>query len=151
MTSTVADILQRIEALSQSEQQELVTAICDRWGIANESEEANWAESIRDKIDEAYASTEPSVDGSTFIQQRRSTIDQNRLQDLRHDALIGWESSQRGESIDGPTAIAQIRTRLHAKHDQILTKLNQVYTEESSDLDPVIANLQLQSLSHDGW
>jgi hypothetical protein len=51
MTSTVADILQRIAALSQSEQQELVMAICDRWGIANESEESDWAESIRDKID----------------------------------------------------------------------------------------------------
>jgi hypothetical protein len=79
MTSTVADILQRIEALSQSEQQELVTAICDRWGIANGSEATDWAESIRDKIDEAYASTEPAVDGSTFIQKRRSAIYQDPL------------------------------------------------------------------------
>jgi antitoxin ParD1/3/4 len=117
MTSTVADILQRIEALSQSEQQELVTAICDRWGIANGSEATDWAESIRDKIDEAYASTEPAVDGSTFIQKRRSAIYQDRLQDLQRDALIGWEAAQRGESIDGPTAIAQIRARLHTKID----------------------------------
>jgi antitoxin ParD1/3/4 len=115
MTSTVADILQAIEALSPSEQQELITALCDRWGIASESEEANWAESIRDKIDEAYASTEPSVDGGTFIQERRSAIYQDRLQDLQHDALIGWEAAQRGESIDGPTAIAQIRERLQTR------------------------------------
>jgi antitoxin ParD1/3/4 len=115
MTSTVADILQAIEALSPSEQQELITALCDRWGIASKSEESNWAESIRDKIDEAYASTEPSVDGGTFIQERRSAIYQDRLQDLQHDALIGWEAAQRGESIDGPTAIAQIRERLQTR------------------------------------
>jgi antitoxin ParD1/3/4 len=118
MTSTVADILQAIEALSPSEQQELITALCDRWGIASESEAANWAESIRDKIDEAYASTEPSVDGSTFIQQRRSAIYQDRLQDLQRDALIGWEAAQRGKSIDGPTAMAQIRERLQTRKSE---------------------------------
>jgi hypothetical protein len=70
---------------------------------------------------------------------------------LHQDALIGWEAAQRGESIDGPTAIAQIRARLHTKHDQILTKLNQVYTEESSDLDPVVTNLQFLSMPHEDW
>jgi antitoxin ParD1/3/4 len=115
MTSTVAEILHAIEALSPSEQQELITALCDRWGIANESEEANWAESVCDKIDEAYASTELSVDGSTFIQERRSAIYQDRLQDLQRDALIGWEAAQRGELIDGPTAIAQIRENLKTR------------------------------------
>jgi antitoxin ParD1/3/4 len=118
MTSTVARILQTIEALSQSEQQELVMAMCDLWGIANESEAADWAESIRDKIDEAYASTEPAVDGSTFIQERRSAIYQDRLKDLQRDALIGWEAAQRGESIDGPTAMAQIRERLQTRKSE---------------------------------
>ncbi len=47
---------------------------------------------------------------------QQEDIYQGRLQDLQHDALIGWEASQRGESINGPTAIAQIRARLHAKH-----------------------------------
>jgi antitoxin ParD1/3/4 len=36
-----------------------------------ESGEAGWLESIRGKIDEAYESTEPSVDGSTFVNQLR--------------------------------------------------------------------------------
>jgi antitoxin ParD1/3/4 len=36
-----------------------------------ESGEADWIESVRGKIDEAYASTEPSVDGSTFVNQLR--------------------------------------------------------------------------------
>jgi hypothetical protein len=65
MTSTVADLLQTIEALSLTEQQELLIALFDRFlVIAHGPEDASWIESIRDKIDAAYASTEPSVDGS---------------------------------------------------------------------------------------
>jgi antitoxin ParD1/3/4 len=42
-----------------------------------ESGEADWLESIRGKIDEAYASTEPPVDGSTFINQLRQRFQPN--------------------------------------------------------------------------
>jgi metal-responsive CopG/Arc/MetJ family transcriptional regulator len=37
------------------------------------------------------------------------------------------------------------------KSSQILEKLNQVYTEESSDLDPVMAKMQFMSLPSEDW
>jgi metal-responsive CopG/Arc/MetJ family transcriptional regulator len=35
--------------------------------------------------------------------------------------------------------------------DRILSKLNEVYSEESSELDPVLAKMQFMSLSHEDW
>lgn len=35
--------------------------------------------------------------------------------------------------------------------NQILEKLNQVYSEESSDLDPVLAKMQFMSLDREDW
>lgn len=35
--------------------------------------------------------------------------------------------------------------------NQILNKLNQVYSEESSELDPMLARLQLMSLPREDW
>ncbi len=35
--------------------------------------------------------------------------------------------------------------------DQILSKLNQIYSEESSELDPVLAKIQLMSLPSENW
>jgi metal-responsive CopG/Arc/MetJ family transcriptional regulator len=35
--------------------------------------------------------------------------------------------------------------------DQILLKLNQVYTRESSELDPVMARMQFMSLPREDW
>jgi metal-responsive CopG/Arc/MetJ family transcriptional regulator len=35
--------------------------------------------------------------------------------------------------------------------DQILDKLNQVYAEESSALDPVLAKIQFMSLPRENW
>jgi metal-responsive CopG/Arc/MetJ family transcriptional regulator len=39
------------------------------------------------------------------------------------------------------------------KHNRnkILHKLNQVYSKESSELDPVMARMQFMSLPHEGW
>ena len=34
---------------------------------------------------------------------------------------------------------------------QILSQLNKVYTEESSDLDPTIATMQFMSLPRENW
>lgn len=34
---------------------------------------------------------------------------------------------------------------------QILNKLNQVYSQESSELDPVLAKLQFMSLASEDW
>lgn len=35
--------------------------------------------------------------------------------------------------------------------EQILSKLNEVYSEESSELDPVLAKMQFLSLSREDW
>jgi metal-responsive CopG/Arc/MetJ family transcriptional regulator len=35
--------------------------------------------------------------------------------------------------------------------EQILSKLNNVYSKESSDLDPTIATMQFMSLSREDW
>lgn len=35
--------------------------------------------------------------------------------------------------------------------NQILNKLNQVYSQESSELDPVLAKMQLMSLPSEDW
>ena len=39
-----------------------------------------------------------------------------RLQELQQDALIGWEASQRGQIVDGATAMAQIRANLRSRY-----------------------------------
>ncbi|MEM9216262.1 MAG: type II toxin-antitoxin system ParD family antitoxin [Cyanobacteria bacterium P01_F01_bin.150] len=49
--------------------------------------------------------------------QKQEDIYQGRLLELQQDALIGWEASQRGKVVDGPTAMAQIRANLHNRHD----------------------------------
>jgi len=43
--------------------------------------------------------------------QQQEDIYQGRLLELQKDALIGQEASQRGEVVDGATAIAQIRAK----------------------------------------
>ncbi len=35
--------------------------------------------------------------------------------------------------------------------DEILNSLNQVYSEETSELDPVLEKMQLMSLSREDW
>ncbi|NEO86242.1 MAG: type II toxin-antitoxin system ParD family antitoxin [Spirulina sp. SIO3F2] len=47
--------------------------------------------------------------------QQQEDIYQGRLQELQRDALVGWEASQRGEVVDGPTAIAQMQADLQEK------------------------------------
>ena len=51
--------------------------------------------------------------GVSLLSQQED-IYQNRLQDLQRDALIGWEAAQRGELVDGKTAMDEIRAHLHA-------------------------------------
>jgi antitoxin ParD1/3/4 len=39
-----------------------------------DNSEAHWLESIRPAIDAAYESTEPAIDGSTFVNQLRQRL-----------------------------------------------------------------------------
>ncbi|OCR02064.1 CopG family transcriptional regulator [Oscillatoriales cyanobacterium USR001] len=47
--------------------------------------------------------------------EQQEDIYQGRLSELQRDAMLGWEASQRGEVVDGPTAIAQIRANLRRR------------------------------------
>lgn len=48
--------------------------------------------------------------------EQQEDIYQGRLQDLQQEALIGWEAAQRGEVVEGSTAMAQIRSNLQSRH-----------------------------------
>lgn len=37
------------------------------------------------------------------------------------------------------------------RRNQILTKLNEVYSEQPSELDPVLQQMQYMSLPHEDW
>jgi antitoxin ParD1/3/4 len=41
--------------------------------------------------------------------RQQDDIYQGRLEELRRDALVGWEELRRGEGVDGATAMAEIR------------------------------------------
>lgn len=53
--------------------------------------------------------------GIKLLEQQKD-IYQGRLQDLQQEARVGWEASQRGEVVDGSTAMAQIRTNLRSRY-----------------------------------
>lgn len=46
--------------------------------------------------------------------EQQEDIYQGRLQELQQEAQIGLEASQRGEVVDGSTAMAQIRANLRS-------------------------------------
>jgi antitoxin ParD1/3/4 len=48
--------------------------------------------------------------------QQQDDIYQGRLPDLQQDAMVGWEASQQGRVVDGPTAMAQIRLNLRDRY-----------------------------------
>jgi antitoxin ParD1/3/4 len=60
--------------------------------------------------------------------EQEEDIYQGRLQDLQQDAQIGWEAIQRGELVDGATAMAELRANLRTRYIShlILTEPNQV-------------------------
>ncbi len=48
--------------------------------------------------------------------EQQEDIYQGRLQEMQRDALIGQQASQRGEVVDGVTAMAQIRANLRSRY-----------------------------------
>jgi len=50
------------------------------------------------------------------LPEQQQDIYQGRLQELQLDALIGPEASQRGEVVDGATAMAQIRANMRSRY-----------------------------------
>lgn len=48
--------------------------------------------------------------------EQQEDIYQGRLQEMQRDALIGHLASQRGEVVDGVTAMAEIRANLRSRY-----------------------------------
>jgi hypothetical protein len=95
MTSTVASILQTIEALSQSEQQELMIAMCDRVTIDEPLEFALGA-------DPAFA-----------------TLDADGKRDLlRQKLLSGLEQVKQGRVTDGEIVFDRLQAKLRQMSEQ---------------------------------
>jgi hypothetical protein len=95
MTSTVASILQTIEALSQSEQQELMIAMCDRVAIDEPLEFALGA-------DPAFA-----------------TLDTDGKRDLlRQKLLSGLEQVKQGRVTDGEIVFDRLQEKLRQMSEQ---------------------------------
>jgi hypothetical protein len=89
MTSTVADILQSIEALSLSEQQELMIALCNRVAI---DEPLAWAMGA----DPAFANLD--------LAEKREV--------LRQKLLSGLGQLQRRQVVDGEVVFERLQARL---------------------------------------
>ncbi len=51
--------------------------------------------------------------------EQQEDIYQGRLQELQRDALIGHLASQRGEVVDGASAMAQIRANLRSRYTSL--------------------------------
>lgn len=52
------------------------------------------------------------------MQEQDEDIYQGRLSELQEDARIGLEAYERGEIVDGPTAMVQIRSNLHNRYQK---------------------------------
>ena len=51
-----------------------------------------------------------------LVQQQEFVGDEVSQSELRHEVMIGWEASQRGEVVDGPTAMNQILEDLRSRY-----------------------------------
>ena len=51
-----------------------------------------------------------------LVQQQEFVGDEISQSELRHEVMIGWEASQRGEVVDGPTAMNQILEDLRSRY-----------------------------------
>ena len=51
-----------------------------------------------------------------LVQQQEAVGDEVSQAELRREVLIGWEASQRGEVVDGPTAMNQILEDLRSRY-----------------------------------
>ncbi len=59
-----------------------------------------------------YTSAIEVILAGVKLLEQQEDIYQGRLHELQEEARIGWEASLRGEVVDGPTAMAQIRANL---------------------------------------
>ena len=65
-----------------------------------------------------YRNSEDLILAAVELLHQQEDIYQGRLLELQKDALVGWEAYERGEFVDGPTAMARIRAKLHKRHTE---------------------------------
>jgi antitoxin ParD1/3/4 len=63
-----------------------------------------------------YESATEVVLAAVKLLTQQEDIYQGRLADLQREAVIGWQAAQQGDLVDGPTAMADLRTGLRTKH-----------------------------------
>ncbi|MBD2230840.1 ribbon-helix-helix domain-containing protein [Phormidium tenue] len=63
-----------------------------------------------------YQSALDVITAGIHLLDQQDDIYQGRLAELQQDAQIGWEAAQRGDLVEGPTAMAQIRENLRSRH-----------------------------------
>ena len=63
-----------------------------------------------------YQSALEVITAGIHLLDQQDAIYQGRLPELQQDAQVGWESAQRGDLVEGPTAMAQIRENLRSRH-----------------------------------
>ena len=56
------------------------------------------------------------ADMNLLVQQQEAVGDERSQIELRREVPIGWEASQRGEVVDGPTAMNQILEDLRSRY-----------------------------------
>lgn len=63
-----------------------------------------------------YQSALDVITAGIHLLEQQDDIYQGRLPELQQDAQIGWDAVQRGELVEGTTAMAQIRENLRLRH-----------------------------------
>ncbi|WYL95919.1 MAG: type II toxin-antitoxin system ParD family antitoxin [Gloeotrichia echinulata IR180] len=63
-----------------------------------------------------YANALEVILAGVKLLEQQEDIYQGRLKELQEAAQIGLEASSRGEVVDGPTAMAQIRANLRSRY-----------------------------------
>ena len=73
--------------------------------VQNQVENGNY----ENAIDALFA------DMNLLVKQQEFVGDEISQSELRREVMMGWESSQRGELVDGPTAMNQILEDLRSR------------------------------------
>ena len=63
-----------------------------------------------------YQSALEVITAGIHLLDQQDDIYQGRLPELQQKAQVGWEAAQRGDLVEGPSAMAQIRGNLRSRN-----------------------------------
>ena len=63
-----------------------------------------------------YQSALEIITAGIYLLDQQDDIYQGRLPELQQEAQVGWEAAQRGDLVEGPSAMAQIRGNLRSRN-----------------------------------